>query len=464
MADGPAAWTADVPAVLTALGAPVLRAFYLAAVQEAADQPGTLPGRNLDHAIAAALDLHPPAPQSGPEPEGLLERYAQTALFGLLAEGWARPAGPAGLGPLLPAALDRLHALAEPLTHPAPAPPAPTGGSGTRPATGQPPAPAPDAAVRALELLLSCTVNAAVRPGAPLPGNVLDTLATILTTRSDDPAVAAAFGTQLMALNICAPDFIARHRAALPTLNPDGPTPAAAWLEAGRADPELLAQLDRTAVLRRLRPDAGGTVEHLAHALTADPHALGDPAEVLAEIAAGPGGPDAVSWLLQVMAWRLQPHRGNLLFQPFRLTPPPARPATDDELAAVTTVWQAALTADLPPGALAGAGYFADLALDDPTWLPLARTAAEHTPPHAPATAAWRASIHPTDPDALQLATHLVARPAARWSTRDVLPSARALLQAAQVVPHHPHAEAVAQLREALVNAGEVDAARPATG
>ncbi|MFF9436678.1 hypothetical protein ACF1BP_23410, partial [Streptomyces sp. NPDC014735] len=33
----------------------------------------------------------------------------------------------------------------------------------------------------------------------------------------------------------------------------------------------------------------------------------------LARVAAGPGGPGAVSWLLQVMAWRLDPHRANIM-------------------------------------------------------------------------------------------------------------------------------------------------------
>ncbi|MER0476761.1 hypothetical protein ABR737_00010 [Streptomyces sp. Edi2] len=275
--------------------------------------------------------------------------------------------------------------------------------------------------------------------------------------------MAALFGARLMPLRICAPDFTARHHAALTTLN-GGPTPAAAWLDTGRADPQLLASLDRTAVLHSLRPGAGGPAERLAHALTEDPHLLGDPADVLARIAAGPGGPDAASWLLQVMAWRLQPHRADLYSRTFRFTRPPARPATAGELTAVTTVWRAALTADLPPGALAGAGYFADLALDDLTWLPLARAAAEHAAPHDPATAAWRACAHPTDRDALLLTAALVAQPAGLWEARDVLRPARALLQAAQAVPDHPHTDAVTRLREALIDAGEVDAARTASG
>jgi hypothetical protein len=119
-----------------------------------------------------------------------------------------------------------------------------------------------------------------------------------------------------------------------------------------------------------------------------------------------------------------------------------------------------ALTADLPPGALAGAGYFAHLPLDDAVWLPLAGTSAEHTPPHTPATAAERAAGHPGDWDALLLTARLVAQPADVWGAQAVLPYARALLQTAVAMTAHPHPAAVAQLREALINAGEVDAGR----
>lgn len=115
--------------------------------------------------------------------------------------------------------------------------------------------------------------------------------------------------------------------------------------------------MDRPVLLAAPRHGAGGPVEHLTHALTADSHALGDPAQVLSQITAGPGGPAAVSWLLQVMAWRLHPEWGGIATGRLHFTRAVARPATEPELAAVTTVWRAALTANLPPGALAGAGH-----------------------------------------------------------------------------------------------------------
>ncbi|MFE0773334.1 hypothetical protein [Streptomyces sp. NPDC058861] len=433
-----AAWTTDIPAVLDALGIPALRAFYLAALQEAAGRPGVLPDQALVHAVTGALSLRETAPAGE-----TAHCFAQAALFGLLTEAWTRPAGPPCLGDLLPATLDHLHALAEPLTHPADEPPA-----GAEPIS-------PDTAGRALECLLDYAAALPLRTGAPFPDDVLELLAAILATHPAHPAVSAAIGPRLLVLDVLAPDFTAVHHAVLTSLN--GPTPAAAWLNTGPADPPRLATLDRAALLSSIRDDTGGPAEHLAHALTTDPHLLGDPASVLTEIAGGPGGPHAVSWLLQVMAWRLDPHNGNIRSHPFTLTRSVKRPATEAELAAVTVVWRAALDAGLPPGALAGAGYFAALPFADAVWLPLARASAEHTPPDSPATAAWRAAAHPGDKDALLLTTRLLTHPAARWRIQGVLPPARTLFQAAQATTAHPDRELVAGLRRALIETGDLD-------
>lgn len=434
-----AAWTADVPAVLDALAVPELRALYLAALQEAADRPGALPDKALAHAVAGALRLGDPAPAAE-----TARRFAEAALIGLLTEAWRRPAGPPCLGDLLPAALAHLHALAQPLTHPADEVPARAESVG------------PDTAGRALGCLLDYAAALPLRTGAPFPNGVLELLATILTTHPAHPAASAAIGRRMLVLGVLAPDLTTAHHAALTSL--DGPTPAAAWLNTGRPHPPLLATLDRTALLASVRDDTGGPVEHLAHALTQDPHILGDPAAALTEIAAGPGGPRAVSWLLQVMAWRLDPHNGNIGSRPFTLTRRAARPATEAELAAVTTVWRAALDAGLPPGALAGAGYFAALPFDDAVWLPLARASADHTPPTSPGTPARRAAAHPADKDALLLTTRLLTHPTPRWPIQDVLHPARTLYQAAQTTTTHPDKEPNAGLRRALIEAGTLDA------
>ncbi|MEV7060905.1 hypothetical protein AB0N95_36310 [Streptomyces microflavus] len=462
----PTVWTADVPAVLAALEAPALRAVYLTAVaEEAADRRDVLPEEGLAYAVAEALRLFSPAPgtlsPTGPTADEKARGLAEAALFGLLDEAWSRPAGPAVLGDLLPAALTHLHARIEPLTRPA-ASPATTSTSASNPPGGEAATHAsrPNPAARALGCILDYVVTLAVRPGPAIPGDILDLLATVLTAGPDHPAVSAAFGPRLPDLYICLPDFTATHHAALTALN-SSLTPAAAWLSNGPTHLPLLTALDRTALLEALRPDTGGPVEHLAHALTTDPHALGDPTDVLTRIAAGPGGPEAVSWLLQVIAWHLNPQQGGLLSRPFKLTQPPARPATPSELAAVTVVWRAALAADLPPGALGGAGYFADLDLDDAVWLPLARASAEHTPQPSPSVVAWRAAAHFGDRDALVLTTRLLTHPAPRWRTQDVLRPARALLQAAETMTDHPHIDPVLRLREALINTGEVDAAQP---
>ncbi|WP_031087892.1 hypothetical protein [Streptomyces sp. NRRL S-1831] len=310
VATAPAAWTTDVPAVLQALNSPVLRAFYLTAAQAAAHLPGALPGENLPHAVASALRLHhpdaePPAPGTPAcERADMVRRFAGEALFGLLAEAWRQPAGEAGLGEdLLRDVLAHLHTMAGALTRPETvAPPdtnapAPAGAGDDKAAVDEPRS---QWAVRALECLLDYAASRA-RTDGTMPADILDLLAKVLTIAGPArPTVATVIGRRLPVLHHHAPGFTADHRAALTAL--DGrPTPAAAWLHTGPTDLPLLTSLDRPALLTALRDEAAGPVEHLAHALTADPYALGDPADVLSQIAASPGGPAAVSWLLQVM-------------------------------------------------------------------------------------------------------------------------------------------------------------------
>ncbi|WP_405191712.1 hypothetical protein OG473_39260 [Streptomyces anulatus] len=460
VAAAPAAWTADVPAVLAELGPPLLRVSYLAAAAAAAHRPNILPQENLSHALHAALRLRRTLPAAGsgarrapagPDGDRIVLLCADEAVFGLLTEAWQRP--PCLAEGLLPAALAHLHTLAEQLTLPAHPP------AGEAPPPEEPVA-VPDPAVRALDCLLDYA-ESRTRTGAPMPDTVLDLLSDVLAARPREKAVSAVIGPRLPALHRHAPALAAAHRPALTGL--DGPSPAAAWLALGPADPQLLLTLDRTILLAAPRRGVGGLVEHLAHALTTDPHHLGNPGDVLAEIAAGPDGPGTVSWLLQVLAWRLDPGwsvgaAGVLRFPRTALQPP-----TGTELAAVTTLWRAALAADLPPGSLAGAGYFAHLPLADDVWLPLARASAEHTPPNSPDTAAQRAATHPDSQDALVLTALLVARPTDTWAAHTVLPHAHALFRDAVRADSHAHPGAVARLREALINAGELDLARTPT-
>jgi hypothetical protein len=67
-------------------------------------------------------------------------------------------------------------------------------------------------------------------------------------------------------------------------------------------------------------------------------YALGDPAGALTQIAAGPSGSAAVSWLLQVMVWRLHPEWGDIAAGCLHFTRTVLRSATGPELAAVTAV------------------------------------------------------------------------------------------------------------------------------
>lgn len=115
-----------------------------------------------------------------------------------------------------------------------------------------------------------------------------------------------------------------------------------------------------------------------------------------------------------------------------------------------------------PPGALAGAGHFARLTLPDDVWLPLARRSAEHTPSLANADhVAERGAGHPRNPDALLLAAHLLTRPASEtWDDVDVRRHARTLLEAAVALPAAERPAETEELRRALIDAGDVQAAR----
>ncbi|MFF1962483.1 hypothetical protein ACFVW5_02485 [Streptomyces sp. NPDC058232] len=165
------------------------------------------------------------------------------------------------------------------------------------------------------------------------------------------------------------------------------------------------------------------------------------------ELAAGSGGAAAASYLLMMLAL-LKPRR-----------PRPGAAARGRAARATMDVahvwWAAALDADLPPGALAGAGYFAK-ALPDEVWLSLARRSAEHTPAQTCADkVAERAAGHPRSPDALLLAAHLLTRPAlGPLYDAEVRRHARALLQAAVALPGAERPAQTEQLRRALVELG----------
>ncbi|MEV5383009.1 hypothetical protein [Streptomyces sp. NPDC052721] len=172
-------------------------------------------------------------------------------------------------------------------------------------------------AVRALDCLLDYAASRALRDGQ-MPGDVLNLVASVLAARGGDEAVAAVIGAHL---------------------------------------PRLLAALDRGQLLAALREEPSGRAAfRVVHALlTGHDELLGDPVAAWRELAAGPGGAEAASAFLGYLA----------LFTAMR---PVDRTAVDTE----QVWWTAALEADLPPGALAGAGDFA-AALPEEAWLSLAR-------------------------------------------------------------------------------------------
>ncbi|MEV0598485.1 hypothetical protein AB0I82_04155 [Streptomyces sp. NPDC050315] len=458
--EDPGPWTEDVPAVLQTLTHPSLRAFYLAA----AAQSASLPGQSLPQAVTAAIELRrsaaaEPSEHDRPaqQPPPLVLPFADEAVFFLLTYAWQedRP-----LGNVLPAALAHLHLLAGPLTRPAAA----AGERSTATAgnaNGQRPLLGSEPAVQALNCLLEYAAHQARTAGA-IPRETLDLIAGALTASGHHEAVATAIGRHLPLLHRHAPDFTADHRAALYALAPDDnrPSPAAAWLRWGPPDPSLLAALDRAQLLASVRTGNGGLAEHLADALVADPDFLGDPAGVFAGIAAGPGGPRAASWLLEMLAARLAPARSALRNEGVNLSRASARRAADrPTLEAVTILWRAALAADLPPGALAGAGAFANTALEDAVWASLTLASAEHTPDLVSISAvAERAAGHPGSPEALLLTAALVGRSGSAWTGAQIRQHARTLLQAAAALPEGERPTETEVLRRALVNAGDIDA------
>ncbi len=463
VAADPVAWTADVSQVLAALARPELGAFYLAAAATAARHRDAFPTGPAE-AVLAALTLSRalPAPASPHVPDAA--EFAGRAWSGLLNFVW-RTGG--DLGGDLPAVLDQLHGLAGLLTRPTtPSPPADSpdapapgvsgpGGDRTR-AREEPPEGLLDThpAVRALGCLLDYAASRATADGE-MPGDVLRLVADVLAARPGDEAVAAVIGAQLPVLHRRATAFTAAH-PELYALDPQHPSPAAAWLHRGRSDPSLLAALDRGQLLAAVRANAYGAATRVAFALLLDddPHdLLGDPVDAWREVAAGPDGAAAVSHLLMPLAL---PVRGRQ--RSGDAAGDPAARAPEDIAHAW---WTAALEADLPPGALAAAGYFTLSALTDEAWLPLARRSAEHTPAQDNADkVAERAAAHPGSPDALLLAAHLLTCPAPEYDA-DIRHHARALLQAATALPETERPAEAEQLRRAMIEAGEVDLAGP---
>ncbi|MFI8194654.1 hypothetical protein ACIF8T_39130 [Streptomyces sp. NPDC085946] len=173
-------------------------------------------------------------------------------------------------------------------------------------------------AVRALDCLLDYAAGHATKDGA-MPDDVLRLVADILTARGSDEAVAAVIGAHLPLLHRRATAFTAAH-PELYALDPQRPSPAAAWLHWGGPDPLLLAALDRSQLLAPVRVNAYGAAGRVAFALLLDGQhdLLGDPVDVWRELAVGPDGTDGVSHLLAplVVSSRGRPRTGDAAQNP----------------------------------------------------------------------------------------------------------------------------------------------------
>ncbi|MFB6784522.1 hypothetical protein ACFCX0_46495 [Streptomyces sp. NPDC056352] len=208
------------PGVLAALARPELGAFYLAAAATNARRHGAFSAGPVPAALAAlTLRRSLPAPAVGQQPSTAVV-FADQAVFGLLNVVWRTGADLAGD---LPAVLDHLRDLAEPLTRPAGPPPTADSPDAPAPADADPaddgaggkPERAGDLldshpAVRALGCLLEYAASRAHADGE-MPGDVLRLVADVLAARPGDEAVAGAIGVQLPVLHRRATAFTAAH-------------------------------------------------------------------------------------------------------------------------------------------------------------------------------------------------------------------------------------------------------------
>ncbi|WP_332758301.1 hypothetical protein [Streptomyces sp. MT206] len=304
----PDAWTADVPQLLAALARPDLGAFYLAAAATAAGTPGAFPAGPAAAALAA-LTLRRALPAAAGHQPSTAVLFADQALFDLLGVVWRTGAD---LGAELPAVLDHLRDLAEPLTRPA----APATAAG--PPHDTPCAPEPDSAqagpadaalrgeeagpeegpggellgshpaVRALGSLIEYAAHQA-HAGGEMPADVLDLVAAVLAARVGDEAVATAIGVHLPALHRRAPAFTAAH-PELYALDPGRHSPATAWLRWGGHDPLLLGALDRGRLLAAVREDLPGALAQVARADGRPPGPARRPRGCLGRVGGRPRG------------------------------------------------------------------------------------------------------------------------------------------------------------------------------
>ncbi|MYS80338.1 hypothetical protein [Embleya scabrispora] len=271
-------------------------------------------------------------------------------------------------------------------------------------------------AARALRALLEWGLRLPHGDADPAPPTRLtDVLHAHLREPRQQPQARAALhaliGAYLAVLHERAPQWVDEHADVLLTLpDPRGPHPVRTHLQWGPPVPALLARVDGDELAAAVRVPLEHVARHVAVAHLYDPGVLAPLDVFLTTLAAGPGGPRAVSDLLEETA-RALPDDAN------------------DQLVDVALdLWRTALDTDLPAESVAGAGAFA----------------------HA------RAAEHPDSPAAFTLLTALLQRVhPTHWHTERVRDHARALLAAD--TPHVSETDR-ALLRNALLDSGDLDA------
>ncbi|MFI7174651.1 hypothetical protein [Streptomyces spororaveus] len=415
----PAPWAADA-AQVAAVASPSLRFAFFNALRRAAVD-GELPDGSHAAIAEAAFAVRPGADASGPD----TERF-QMLVCALLQKAWKEGLQPEAEAQAEPWLSDLAGRWIEPRT--------------TTPRAFDEAMGAPGGTA-----LLSLTVWGLSRAGsdgaqAELPQSLLALLDRVVDGPVDDQALAVV-GYCLPQLVHVAPEWAGDHESVLFAL--DAPwRPAWTWLRHSRLfDSSLMSRFEREALLGAVRePEGHPVLVKVAQALIDGSGALEPAGPLLAQLAQGSGGPQAVSRLLAEFARGVR-----------------ALPGSDPWMERAGNVWAAVLDLGLPPEALSGAGRFALAAgFDDLRWLDLTGRTVDQQPVLDSAyQVVKRAAGHPDSPKAWKIAAATLDAETNTYDQRRISDLATKLFEQAadRTAPEW------SCLRLALINHGAVELA-----
>ncbi|MEV4560012.1 hypothetical protein AB0K51_23895 [Kitasatospora sp. NPDC049285] len=424
----PAAWAADIEAVMAALGSFDLRTAYLQTLHTDQQAAGLTDadGRRLADACTAAWALKTQLEAGNSTADPDIEERARRTVVQLLRQAWVLGTDP---GVDEAAAITWLTAAVRAWTEPASVPDSPYA-TATDSSGGL-----------ALVAVLQWAVRRAADQGE-LPAEAATLLTELVTDGRDDRALAAV-GAALTPLRHYALPWYTAHQATLLDIA-EPSAPIHTWLRSLRylGDDEyaVLGDLDPGKTMDYLRTGAPDEVfDRFAATLLHSPGTFGP--DFLAKLITGNGGPTAVSTLL-----------GDI-----------ARALPREDVASPLPLHQRAFqfwdqVLDLADGdpdvapALAGAGHFAFAeGIDQHQWLTRTLRTVTATPAiKYPDRVAQRAAHSAQDPDALRILTKLLSNTGGSNGQIDY--RAHAVVRAAQdaVDNSEPGTEGRADLGQAL--------------